>query len=364
VKKKLHFKFHPKRIRQFLESFYRQEDQWRYDLLIIMSKLKISFLSFDFLFHLTDLNYGTSPSCPMTDSLYFRLLFQEIDHRPTNIKDWIEHHQKIPENSENSFEKAVFSGFSSSQLSFAFLSGYEAACYFISKKRLSCVCVTENTKGSPSKSINTRITKIDENFSTLKGEKSFVTFGEHCKYLLIFAKDDEGVVRCVLLNSNQQGIEFESPVKKLNFLNEIPHSKIKLDLKISNEWILKGDGYIHYLKPFRTIEDIHVFGSFLGYFIRVGRLSHWSENLLIKMLKLIILLNNLIQFNLLSPVNHLLLNEIHEEFKIILEQISTLEFHNKEEKQFFLRDKMIFKVSDSIREQRKQSALNSIKSKI
>jgi acyl-CoA dehydrogenase len=301
----------------------------------------------------------------MSDSIFFKLLFQEIENNFTNIKDWIEYQQKIPENSEeNSFEKAVFSGFSSVQLSFAFLSGYEAACYFISKKRLSCVCATEKTKGSPSKSINTRITKMDENFSMLKGEKSFVTFGEYSKYLLIFAKDDDSIVRCVLLNSNQQGIEFESPDKKLNFLNEIPHSKIKLDLKISNDCILKGDGYIHYLKPFRTIEDIHVFGSFLGYFIRVGRLSNWDQSLLIKMLKLIILLNNSIQFNLLSPVNHLILNEIHEEFKSILEQILKLKFHNKEEEKLFLRDKMIFKVSDSIREQRKQSALKKLKSKI
>src|SRR5207237_7066641 len=46
----------------------------------------------------------------------------------------------------------------------------------------------------------------------------------------------------------------------------------------SNE-ILEGDGYERFLKPFRTIEDIHVISAWLGHVVRLVRAHGESREL-------------------------------------------------------------------------------------
>jgi hypothetical protein len=56
------------------------------------------------------------------------------------------------------------------------------------------------------------------------------------------------------------------------FVPEIPHASGSLrGVKIAADAVLPGDGYDRYVKPFRTIEDVHVFGATLGYVVRMLR---------------------------------------------------------------------------------------------
>lgn len=43
--------------------------------------------------------------------------------------------------------------------------------------------------------------------------------------------------------------------------------------------VLPGDGYADYLKPFRTIEDIHVHAALVGYLIGVARQRGFAHGL-------------------------------------------------------------------------------------
>ena len=43
------------------------------------------------------------------------------------------------------------------------------------------------------------------------------------------------------------------------------------DVAITAHEILPGDGYDRYLKPFRTVEDIHVHAALLGHAIGAAR---------------------------------------------------------------------------------------------
>ncbi len=62
------------------------------------------------------------------------------------------------------------------------------------------------------------------------------------------------------------------------FSPEIPHATLRFDgVRIAADRVLPGDGYADYLKPFRTIEDLHVHAALLGYLIGVGRRSSWPE---------------------------------------------------------------------------------------
>ena len=56
------------------------------------------------------------------------------------------------------------------------------------------------------------------------------------------------------------------------FVPEIPHAEVELDGVIATDAdLLPGDGYDAYLKPFRTIEDVHVHAALAGYLIGVAR---------------------------------------------------------------------------------------------
>jgi acyl-CoA dehydrogenase len=47
------------------------------------------------------------------------------------------------------------------------------------------------------------------------------------------------------------------------------------DLRVGAGALLPGDGYDGYVKPFRTIEDIHVTLAVLGYLLREARSRGW-----------------------------------------------------------------------------------------
>jgi hypothetical protein len=49
-------------------------------------------------------------------------------------------------------------------------------------------------------------------------------------------------------------------------------------LSIEEAQILPGDGYASYVKPFRTVEDIHVQAAILSYLMREAQRLAWPEH--------------------------------------------------------------------------------------
>ncbi len=48
------------------------------------------------------------------------------------------------------------------------------------------------------------------------------------------------------------------------FVPELSHGELALDVAVEESDVLPGDGYADYLKPFRTVEDLHVHGALVG----------------------------------------------------------------------------------------------------
>jgi hypothetical protein len=62
------------------------------------------------------------------------------------------------------------------------------------------------------------------------------------------------------------------------FVPEIPHAEVELaGVEVSADDILPGDGYDDYLKPFRTVEDVHVHAALIGYLIGVARRRRFAR---------------------------------------------------------------------------------------
>src|SRR5262249_53919305 len=61
------------------------------------------------------------------------------------------------------------------------------------------------------------------------------------------------------------------------FCPEIRHADVVLDVAVAPEEILPGDGYDDVLKPFRTIEDVHVHAAALGFLVGTALKFGWPR---------------------------------------------------------------------------------------
>jgi hypothetical protein len=56
------------------------------------------------------------------------------------------------------------------------------------------------------------------------------------------------------------------------FAPEIAHATVTFaGVRVEPDEVLEGDGYADFVKPFRTIEDIHVLAAVLGYLVSCAR---------------------------------------------------------------------------------------------
>jgi hypothetical protein len=201
-------------------------------------------------------------------------------------------------------------------VAWAFASGYQAALIRIegaarSPGALVSLCATEEGGGHP-RAIKTSLTRRDESTLTLTGEKKFVTLGAEADVLLVVASlgvDTTGrnQLRVVRVPSGRTGVTLR-PGRPLPFAPEIGHAAVVLDaVAVSEDELVPGDGYETVLKPFRTIEDLHVMAALLGWAIGVGRHSKWPRNWLEEASATIVLLRTLGGEPPLAPETHAVL---------------------------------------------------------
>lgn len=66
--------------------------------------------------------------------------------------------------------------------------------------------------------------------------------------------------------------------ESMRLVPEISHGEVEMcDVRVPAASVLEGDGYELYMKPFRTVEDIHVLGAALGYCLAAARDAGWPE---------------------------------------------------------------------------------------
>jgi hypothetical protein len=179
---------------------------------------------------------------------------------------------------EASIDRAIHAGAIADRLGYAFAGGYLAALRRLvpdlPRDARACLCATEHGGAHP-RAIATRLDRGDDGVLSLSGCKNWVTLGTLARELLVVActgTDDRGRNRLsvVRLDAGRDGVSIVEK-EPLPFAPEIPHAEVTFDrVSIRPEEVLEGDGYDRYLKPFRTIEDIHVFAATLAYVAKVA----------------------------------------------------------------------------------------------
>jgi alkylation response protein AidB-like acyl-CoA dehydrogenase len=173
------------------------------------------------------------------------------------------------------FDRAVIAGFAADRLAWAFAGGYRSALDRLvpglPRDAMVALAVTEKDGNTP-RAIQTRLTTV-EGALVLDGDKRWTTLGPRASELLVAARvEAEGAarpeLRVVRVRANAPGVTI-TPMHDAPFVPEIPHATVTLrGVEVEERDVLLGDGYDEVVKPFRTIEDVHVFGAALGHAVR------------------------------------------------------------------------------------------------
>lgn len=167
----------------------------------------------------------------------------------------------------DTLDRAMLAGARADRLGYAFASGYQAALASLFGARgPSSMLVTEAAGGHP-RAIASTLTRAGDAY-VLRGEKRFATLAQVAETLYVLAKDGERgdvpSLRVVALPRTRPGVALED-MPETPFCPEIPHATARFtDVHVGASELLSGDGYADYVKPFRTVEDLHVFGAALG----------------------------------------------------------------------------------------------------
>jgi acyl-CoA dehydrogenase len=276
-------------------------------------------------------------------------------------------------------ERALWGGFHADRLGYAFAAGYGAALAslfdhtaraqgatpsrpFVARPfpaHLS-LCATESGGAHP-RAIVTRIDKRGGSL-VLNGEKTFATLAPVADELLVVASggleaDGKNRLRLVRVRPDAPGVQViarpETP-----FAPEIPHARVRLvDVVIESEDVLPGDGYDHYLKPFRTIEDIHVLASAVGYLHGAARAHAFGREICAELVSLALGLIDVGARDPAAPLTHVVLAGLLGTARRLTDSLDhAWEGATEDERARWQRDRPLLMVADGVRAKRTEAA--------
>jgi acyl-CoA dehydrogenase len=199
----------------------------------------------------------------------------------------------------------------SSSVGAAFWLGYGAALRrlvpTLPSNAVAALCATE-VGGNHPRAMACRLSPE----GILDGEKTWVTGGTQASVLLVVAttgQDSAGrpVLRLVQVSSDARGVDV-APLGPTPFVPEIPHASVRLtQVQVDAAQILPGDGYSDYVKPFRTVEDIHVHSCVLAYVLGIAQTFAWPRPAQEELLSLVLGARGLAGMKPSAPGTHIAL---------------------------------------------------------
>jgi len=207
-------------------------------------------------------------------------------------------------------DRAIAGGACADRVAFAFASGYSEALRAMvpSLRGLSSFCASEEGGAHP-RFIKTQLAPAEPGRYTLTGRKKWATNASAAGALLVVAStgtgpDGKNRLRVVRVPVSAPGVTVHTTTAP--FVPEIPHAEVSLDgVSIPEADVLPGDGYDDYLKPFRTIEDLHVHAALLGYTIGVARRRGFPKELVERGLALAVTTRALAREDAKAATTHL-----------------------------------------------------------
>lgn len=264
-------------------------------------------------------------------------------------------------------DRAVIGGFLADRVAYAFASGYEAAIQKLvpglPRGAVASFCVTEEAGAHPA-SIAASLSRTSESGDEwrLNGGKRFITLAKEADILLVAASvgtaaDGKNIIRIARVPSGAAGLSI-TPMNDIPFVPEISHGTARFnDTPLRTEDILPEDGYRRYIRPFRTIEDIHVIAAIAAFLFRCAAIFAWPRAEQERIIAMIAHARCLALEDPQKPALHLALAGMAAEFETILERIAPCwDSAEEETRARWNRDKALLSVARRARGRRTETA--------
>ena len=309
----------------------------------------------------------------MTNGLS-RVLASPIDLSPMDsIEAFRERFERAAEGLDAPGERALVAGFVADRVAFAFAGGYRAALGRLVRgkldearaARVGSICITEEGGGHP-RAVKTELRPIGEGAFELHGRKQWATAAPFADVLLVAAStgaDDQGRNRLVIVSVSARapGVSLEK-MPDPPFAPELPHAVVRLDgARVTPADVLPGDGYEAYVKPFRTIEDAHVFLALAGHLVRVARAYGGSREAIEQAAALSLALCAIAEMDPSSPVTHVALAGALDQGRRLVEASSGVFAKAPDDvRARWERDRPLTMVAERARSERRKKAFESL----
>lgn len=288
-----------------------------------------------------------------------RLLTDDPTPHPGDLDAFWSAHGAYVEGVTRPIDRAVLGGLRADRVGYAFVAGYRNALQVLAPElaggEIVALCATE-AGGNHPRAIETRL----EN-GRLNGRKRWTTLGGRASSLLVVASigehDGRNLLKVVRVGADQKGVRVV-PMEAAPFVPEIPHAEVHLeDVLVDEADVLPGDGYERYLKPFRTVEDLHVHGALLGYLIGVARRSSWPRERIEELTSLVSSVRSITEEDPLAASTHVALAGLLTAAHFALERVEPLWARvDGETRSRWTRDRMILDVAGKARDARREAA--------
>lgn len=255
-------------------------------------------------------------------------------------------------------------------LGFAFAGGYRAALQSmvpaLPDDRLASFAATEE-QGAHPRSLRTTLAPAEDGGFVLDGEKRWVTLGPDGGEILVVARlaepaAERPTLRVVRVEAQAPGVTI-TPLPHAAFVPEIPHASVRLEhVRVAPSAILAGDGYDAYLKPFRTIEDVHVHAALWAWLAATGVRHGFPRDLVARAAALVVGARALADTSPSDASVHVALGGIVEESKVLAAAFeSAWSLAPTDARARWERDRVILGVAGKARAQRFEKAWESLR---
>ena len=214
-----------------------------------------------------------------------QLLAGGVEAKPcASVAEWWPSHRAIAHACASTIDQAIIGGYRADRTAWAFTSGYQAALGALfpglPEDRICALCVTEADGNSP-RAIRSTLQRTAEGWQ-LDGAKRWTTLGPDGGLFLVAARDagiagERPALRVARVDSDANGVHVET-MSPTRFVPEVPHARLRFEsVRLADAALLPGDGYDQYVKPFRTVEDLHVHAAVTAYLLREALHRSWPK---------------------------------------------------------------------------------------
>jgi alkylation response protein AidB-like acyl-CoA dehydrogenase len=289
-----------------------------------------------------------------------------LESRPpvvTNLPEWWAATAGVRRRFATPVDRALAGGALADRLGYAFTAGYQAAlqALFPIGDDVYSLCITEATGNSPRDIATTLERTASPGMFVMSGRKRWATGAPLADGLIVAAKigtDAAGrnQIKLAKIGAHAPGIQLTP--SHAPFVPEIPHAEVVLDNAVVLEAdILPGDGYDEYMKPFRTVEDVHVHAALAGYLTGVARRRGFAHDVIERLLALAVTTRTTALADAKAPATHAVLAGV---CALIAHEVAAIEAlwsaSPDDEWQRWQRDRALLQVAGKAREARRAKA--------